>query len=96
MAPTGGLPRRSRQVGDTWQISDAYRGHTDAHTAREVMTRGIGTHWGITPKQTLTVPPFVASSNKPNTIGNKSAAKTSVPNTTANAPGPLRTKQTGP
>lgn len=38
------------QVGDTWQIAGAYRGHQDADAAREVMTREITTHWGVTPK----------------------------------------------
>ena len=38
-----------RQVGDTWQIADAYRGHPDADSAREVMAREITTHWGLTP-----------------------------------------------
>lgn len=35
------------QVGDTWQIADAYRGHQDADAAREVMTREITNHWGV-------------------------------------------------
>ncbi len=38
------------QVGDTWQITDAYRGHPDADSAREVMTREIATHWRVTPE----------------------------------------------
>ena len=37
------------QVGDTWQIADAYRGHHDANAAREIMTREITTRWGVTP-----------------------------------------------
>ncbi|WP_300084115.1 hypothetical protein [Propioniciclava sp.] len=37
------------QVGDTWQIADAYRGHHDVDAAREVMTREITTRWGVTP-----------------------------------------------
>jgi len=38
------------QVGDTWQITDAYRGHPDANAAREVMTREITAHWGVSPQ----------------------------------------------
>lgn len=39
-----------RQVSDTWQIADAYRGRQDADAAREIMTREITTHWGVTPQ----------------------------------------------
>lgn len=38
------------QVGDTWQIAHAYRGHPDADSAREVMAREITTHWRVTPE----------------------------------------------
>ena len=38
------------QVGDTWQIADAYRGRQDTDAAREVMAREITTHWGVTPE----------------------------------------------
>lgn len=38
------------QVGNTWQIADAYRGRQDADAAREVMTREITTRWGVTPE----------------------------------------------
>ena len=38
------------QVGDTWQITDAYRGHPDAEAVRQIMTRQITTGWGVTPQ----------------------------------------------
>jgi len=41
------------QVGDTWKIADAYRGHPDVDAAREVMARGIATGWGVTPEPDL-------------------------------------------
>lgn len=39
-----------RQVGDTWQISDAYRGRPDVDAARAVMAGEIRTRWGINPE----------------------------------------------
>lgn len=38
------------QIGDTWQVADAYRGRQDADVAREVMTREVSTRWGVTPE----------------------------------------------
>lgn len=38
-----------RQVGDTWQIVDAYRGRPDAVAVREVMAREVTSRWGVTP-----------------------------------------------
>lgn len=40
----------ARQVGDTWQITDDYRGHPDVDASREVMAREVTTGWGVTPE----------------------------------------------
>lgn len=79
-------------MSDSWQIADVFRGHLDADAAREVMARGITTHWRVTQGRTPMRPLFVDSSSKLNTIGSTHRAETAGLATIATLPGPLRTK----
>lgn len=48
--PTWWTAATARQVGDAWQISDAYRGRPDVDAVRAVMAGEIRTRWGINPE----------------------------------------------